>query len=135
MEDDQVVTLFRLFVIAALLLSPWWGRRLWHWSRARAAASRAVRAANSSAQIPRPEEGSLAAVLSDMEAQIAAEREVIEVSVPAGVTVEGHVADRLIVDAVLADAIRRSGLTVIEEETSSDGTRLLRCAIGGHLGP
>jgi len=134
-EGDQAVTLLRLFVIAVLLLSPWWGSRLWRWWRARAAARRAVRAANSSAEIPTPPEGSLAAVLADLETRIASKQEVIEVSVPSGVTVGGHPADPLIVDAVLADAIRRSGLTVMEDHTTPDGTRLLRCAIGGHLEP
>ncbi len=128
-EDSQAATLLRLFLIAVVVVSPYWAPKALRWWRGRAATRAARRAANLPA--PRlPEPGSLAGVLSDLETAAAEGADEITLVVPPGVTVDGRPASPEVIDTVLRDAIGRSGYAIVHDSGGTE--RRLVCR---HLPP
>ena len=121
-EDSQAVTLLRLFLIAVVVISPYWVPKALRWWRARAASRAARRAANLPA--PRvPEAGSLAAVLAEFEEAVAEGADEATLVLPAGVTVDGRPAPPEVIDTVLRDAIGRSGFAIVTDSVAGgDGS-------------
>jgi len=71
----------------------------------------------------------LVAVIDAIEAGRSARDEEFEVRVAARPRLNGRPADAITVDALVQDALRRSGVIVVADETSPDG-RVLTCRPG-----
>ena len=123
-EDSQAVTLVRLFLIAVVVISPYWVPKALRWRRARSATRAARRAANLPApKVPEP--GSLAAVLAGFEAAVAEGTDEATLVVPPDVTIDGRPAPPEVADAVLRDAIARSGFRIVTDAASGTERRLV----------
>jgi len=133
-DEDRTSTLGRLFLIALIILSPWWGRWVWRFVRDRRAAARAaVLAARAEAEASRPPEpDALAKVIDAIEDGAVGGAERFDVIIPAVPTVERRPAERAVVDAIVTDALRRSRVDVEREDVNGDGSRTLHCTISGH---
>jgi len=125
--EIQAGVLVRSFVIGLVIVIPWWLHK-----------RRRLRRDSTPTEAPPPEpEESAAPRLEDVIAEVddaartIAEDGVATLTVPHDVTIDGRPADPGTVDALVRDALRRSGLVVSAELDSPTG-RTLECRpIGG----
>jgi hypothetical protein len=121
------VTMLRLFLIAAVLVSPWGIvtlRRVLAERRARTAARSEAPSAEAGTA-PEGEGTDVAVALAAVRDEVAshAPGEQFVVDLPTGVTLGGRPAERALVARLVADDLRRSGVEVVDP---GDGTSL-RC--------
>jgi len=128
-DEDRTATMGRLFLVALVVLSPWWGRSLWRFVRDRRDLSRAARAADrAAAERSSPTDpDALSEVIRSIEAAAGDESELFDVSIPAAPTIERRPTDRSVVDAIVSDALRRWRVVVLDEGVDPEGRRTLRC--------
>lgn len=123
-DEDRFATMGRFFLIAVLVLSPWWLPGAVRRIRARSAERARVKSlALGSATVVAPP-GSLAEVLAELERHIDADDVEFELHIPTEVTISGGVADPVIVESVLADAFRRSRVSLTSERADGAGRTL-----------
>lgn len=126
-DEDRFATMARFFVIAVLVLSPWWLPGSIRKIRARAAErSRARSLALGSATVV-PPVGSLAEVMAELERCVDEGDDKFELFLQAELTISGGPAPAMVVDSVLADALRRSKVEITSESIDDSG-RTLHCA-------
>jgi hypothetical protein len=126
LADIEAGTLFRSLVLAAVLVTPYflYKRRQ----------VRAVRAAAEAATVPTPvaddapDRPRLEDVIGRFDEAAAAARQdgAVTVTVPTGVTVDGDDAPPGLVDALVRDGLRRSGLVAVAEVDTATG-RTIEC--------
>lgn len=114
----------RLFLIALVLLglgtSWWWVPRALAWRRERAAERARQRAALRGGP-PEPEPGSLGEVVAQLQRAVDEGADEVTLLVPLDVTIDRRVASPQVVDAVLRDAIARSGYEIGDDGTVPPG--------------
>ncbi|MFZ4517497.1 MAG: hypothetical protein ACOYOP_03860 [Microthrixaceae bacterium] len=118
--EVQYSTLLRSLVLALLVVAPFFWYQWRKVRRARAEAAAAAAPTPETAADPRPR-------LEDVVGSIAATVTTTEVTVPDGVTVDGVEVAPDMVELLVADALRRSGLVEVERTRRGDAT-VLRCA-------
>lgn len=128
-DEDRTATMGRLFLVAVVILSPWWGRSVWRFVRDRRQRSRADWAATrAAAEKESPiDPDALSEVLRFIEAATGSASHRFDLRIPATPTVERRPVDRVVVDAIVTDALRRGGVVVDGEESDIEGRRTLRC--------
>jgi len=128
-DRDRTATMGRLFLIAVVVLLPWWGRFTYRFVRDRRRVRReevlAARAAIEGNRTPEPD--ALSIVVDAIVDGADGEADPFTVTVPAAPTVERRPADAAVVELIIGDALRRSGLVVGDERVNADGSRTLRC--------
>lgn len=128
-DEDRTSTMGRLFLVALVVLSPWWGRSLWRFVRDRRERSRADRAATrAEAELASSvDPDALSAVISSIESAADAHPQQFDLRIPAVPTVDHRPIDRLVVDAIVTDALHRGGMIIVHEAVDTDGGRRLLC--------
>ena len=125
LAEIQGGVLVRSLIIAAVLLTPYYlyKRRGVRALRDAAAAAAAGPPADEAPAGPRLED-----VIDGLDAAAATARTdgTVTVTVPFGVTVDGKAAPAELVDALVRDALRRSGLLAAAEVDTADG-RSIEC--------
>ncbi len=125
-DEDRFATMGRFFVIALLVLSPWWLPGSIRTIRSRAAErSRAQALALGSATVV-PPVGSLAEVMAELERCVDEGDDEFELFLRVDLTISGGPAPAMVVDSVLADALRRSKVEITAESIDGSG-RTLHC--------
>lgn len=122
--DDRIATMGRLFLIAVVVTSPWWVtvvvRRL---LARRAAHPRTVNGDDGAVPLAADDLGRVLAAIESLDPSGET------VVLPARPTLSGRPVEPTIVTQVVADALRRSRVEVIEEVTLADGSHRLRCVV------
>lgn len=133
-DRDRTATMGRLFLIAVVVLSPWWGQFTYRFIRDRRRVRReevlAARAAIEGNRLPEPD--ALSIVVDAIVDGADGDEDPFDVVVPAAPTVERRPADAAVVELILNDTLRRSGVVVSDEIANADGSRTLRCEKARH---
>ena len=122
-EGGRLGSMFVFFLIALVIVSPFGYRRIRAILRERRAAAPAAPVV----EVPTDEDDpgdDLAAVVAAISGAALAPGESCEVEVPASPLVEGRPAPDVVVETLINDAVRRSGLT--SRWVDVDGRRTLR---------
>jgi len=105
-DRDRTATMGRLFLIAVVVLSPWWGRFTYRFVRDRRRVRReevlAARAAIEGNRVPEPD--ALSLVVDAIVDGADGDEDRFAVTIPAAPTVERRPADASVVDLIISDA-------------------------------
>lgn len=131
LAEIQADVLVRSFVIGLLIVIPIWLHKRRRLQRSTTARTTTARTTTGGVDEPHPPRLEDVVAQVDEVARTAADEGTATLTVPDGVTIDGHPADPGTVDALVRDALRRSGLVAVAELDSRAG-RTLECRpIGG----
>jgi len=127
----QADVLVRSFVIALVVIAP-----LWLYRRRRTARERRTSTADNGDGTTRPSAPRLEDVIAGIDGLVATvdAEGAASLTIPTGVTVDGSEMDAGTVDALVRDALRRSGLVAVAEIDGPAG-RTLECRPIGRARP